>query len=134
MILERYKRIILTEGSIMEYRNNYGTGMHQGRIEVLHRGEWGTVCDDNFDIDDAHVACKQMGFGGAKSIKKFNPGKSSSPIHLDDLECTGKERSLFECPHSRIGVNNCDHNEDVGVVCTGKCQQIIDILPNFQIQ
>jgi len=93
-----------------------GTGKHEGRIEVYKNGKWGTVCDDDFDIKDGHVACKQMGFREAKSVKKFGPGSGS--IHLDDLKCTGFERDLFDCPHSGIGVHDCDHSEDVGVVCT----------------
>ena len=99
-----------------------GTGKHEGRIEVKW-GKWGTICDDHFDIKDGHVACKQMGFNGAKSIKQFGPGSGS--IHLDDLECTGNEKDLFNCPHSGIGAHNCGHSEDVGVVCISKCQQII---------
>ena len=94
-----------------------GSGKHEGRIEVYKKSKWGTVCDDLFDIKDGHVACKQMGFGGAKSIKKFGPGSGS--IHLDDLKCTGFESYLFDCPHSGIGAHNCGHGEDVGVVCTG---------------
>ena len=108
-----------------------GTGKHEGRIEVYKKDKWGTVCDDHFDMYDAHLACNEMGFSAAKSIRKFGPGSGS--IHLDDLECTGKERSLFDCPHSGIGNHNCGHNEDVGVVCTGKSQQIINVLTHSQI-
>ena len=108
-----------------------GTGKHEGRIEVYINAKWGTVCDDQFDIKDGHVACKQMGFRGAKSIKKFGPGSGS--IHLDDLKCTGNETDLFDCPHSGVGAHNCGHSEDVGVVCTSKCQQIISFLSNFLI-
>ena len=108
-----------------------GTGEHEGRLEVYKQDKWGTVCDDHFDIKDGHVACKQMGFSGAKSIEKFGDGSGS--IHLDDLKCIGNEKDLFDCPHSGIGAHNCDHSEDVGVVCTSKCQQIISFLSNFLI-
>ncbi len=38
-------------------------------------------------------------------------------IWLDELRCTGNERSIFDCSHGGMGVNNCGHAEDVGVSC-----------------
>ena len=82
------------------------------------RGKWGTVCDDGFDISEAHVVCRMLGFPGAKSAQccaKY--GQGSGQIWLDNVGCKGGESSLLQCSHRGIGINNCGHSEDVGVIC-----------------
>nr|XP_020462144.1 macrophage receptor MARCO [Monopterus albus] len=90
-------------------------GKYRGRVEVKYNGVWGTVCDDRFDTADGTVICKMLGFRAA--VSTFSPTSGSGRIWLDDLQCTGKESSIFNCPQSEIGVNNCNHDEDVGVHC-----------------
>ncbi|XP_072300377.1 uncharacterized protein marco [Eucyclogobius newberryi] len=90
-------------------------GPTRGRVEVRNNGVWGTVCDDNFDTVDAKVICKMLGHQTALATFTAPPG--TGRIWLDELRCTGREDDIFNCPHSGLGVNNCDHNEDVGVQC-----------------
>ncbi|KAB0384430.1 hypothetical protein FD755_006347, partial [Muntiacus reevesi] len=98
-----------------------GASRCEGRVEVCHADTWGTVCDDSWSIEDAHVVCRQLGCGQAVSAlpgARFSPGAGS--ILLDDVNCTGSESSLAQCPHSGWFTHNCGHHEDAGVVCSAQ--------------
>ncbi|XP_007242014.3 galectin-3-binding protein A [Astyanax mexicanus] len=89
-----------------------------GRVEVYHSGQWGTVCDDNWEMAQAQVVCRQLGFPGAvsASVGGVN-GEGSGPIWLDDVTCTGSESSLASCRFKGWGITDCSHKEDAGVIC-----------------
>lgn len=90
-------------------------GSFYGRVEIEYNNTWGTVCNDEFDLQDASVICRQLGFIGVHQIKSY--GSGSGPIYLDNVDCGGYESNLFQCAHSGFGRHNCDHLEDVGVEC-----------------
>ena len=94
-----------------------GQNESRGRIEILYAGVWGTVCNDSFSLSSANVVCRELGYSGALQVESFGPG--TGQIWLDDVQCTGSETSIEDCPHSEFGVHNCLHSNDAGVVCIG---------------
>ncbi|XP_072166207.1 scavenger receptor cysteine-rich domain-containing group B protein-like [Diadema setosum] len=117
-----------TQGSL---RLVNGSTPSEGRIEVLSEsGEWGTVCDDDWDIYDAQVACRELGYPDALEART-NPspsrseppfGQGTGPILLDGVACSHyywqRQRLLRHCPVEKgWGIHDCSHKEDAGVVC-----------------
>ena len=97
-----------------------GSSLHEGHVEVYHNGTWGTVCDDDWNLQDATVVCHQLGYfnvTAAHGSARFGAG--SGPISFSELACTGNESIITECHHLLTDVHNCTHSEDVGVVCEG---------------
>lgn len=90
-----------------------------GRVEVYYNGAWGTVCDDGWDINDANVVCRMLGYARAVSAPfgaRFGGG--SGQILLDDVNCRGTEATLRDCENNGLSQHNCGHSEDAGAVCS----------------
>ncbi|XP_023932815.1 deleted in malignant brain tumors 1 protein-like [Lingula anatina] len=96
-----------------------GARVLEGRVEVFHDGEWGTVCDDSWDVNDARVVCRMFGFNDsvATAVSRAKFGQGSGSILMDEVACTGSEGSLKDCPHKGWGLHDCAHSEDAGVRC-----------------
>ena len=94
--------------------------------ETPQPGEWalllyngGTVCDDDFGLTEAQVICKELGFGSVfdqKSGDLFGIQADLS-INLDDVDCS-EGSSWSDCDFTTT--HNCQHSEDVFLICTGK--------------
>ncbi|XP_052224226.1 neurotrypsin-like [Dreissena polymorpha] len=97
-----------------------GPNKHSGRVELIIGNRRGSVCDDSWDDKDASVICRMLGYGEGKVLSKASFGQGNSSILLDDVECDGNETSVMSCRHSGVGIHNCNHTKDAGVICSPK--------------
>ncbi|XP_054756835.2 MAM and LDL-receptor class A domain-containing protein 1-like [Lytechinus pictus] len=96
-----------------------GVTPREGTVELLYNESWGSICHTNWDIDDANVICRGLGYDRAlNAVGSAFYTEGSGEILIDDVSCTGSEESVFDCGHSPIGETTCVHDEDAGVVCS----------------
>ena len=98
-----------------------GERSQEGRVEVFLFGQWGTVCDNEWDIVDATVVCHQLGYlraVGAPRSAAFGAG--SGPSWYSNVRCAGTESNLTECSKSGLLGEACSHHRDVGAVCSSE--------------
>ncbi|KAF7462296.1 macrophage scavenger receptor types I and II isoform X1 [Marmota monax] len=96
-----------------------GSGPHEGRVEIFHNGQWGTVCDDRWELRVGQVICRSLGYQGVQSVHKgAHFGQGTGPIWLNEVFCFGRESSIEECNIRQWGVRVCSHSEDAGVTCS----------------
>ncbi|WAR24066.1 NETR-like protein, partial [Mya arenaria] len=103
--------------NISEVRLVNGTGPDDGRAEILINEQWGTICDDNFDISDTEAFCRMLGKKGAQFFTAAYHGQGTGPVHIDRLDCQPFNQNLSDCPY--LYTNTCSHARDVSVVCNG---------------
>ncbi|KAL2761903.1 macrophage scavenger receptor types I and II isoform type 1 [Daubentonia madagascariensis] len=95
-----------------------GRGPHEGRVEILHNGQWGTVCDDRWEVRVGQVICRSLGYQGVQTVHKgAHFGQGTGPIWLSEVFCFGRESSIEQCRIRQWGVRTCSHSEDAGVTC-----------------
>ena len=77
------------------------------------------VCDDKWDLLDAHVVCYQLGLGPAiAATKRSFFGLAEGDYKIDNVECNGSENDILDCDLSVTP--NCARNEVAGVICSSK--------------
>ncbi|GFY74070.1 lysyl oxidase homolog 3 [Trichonephila inaurata madagascariensis] len=95
-----------------------GKNTREGNVEIFHLGIWGSICDDEWDITEANIACKILGFAKAtRATSNSEFGKGKKKIWMDNLYCQGHEKSFQECRFDGWGIHDCAGSEAAGVEC-----------------
>ncbi|KAI5086719.1 scavenger receptor cysteine-rich type 1 protein M130-like, partial [Silurus meridionalis] len=91
-----------------------------GRVEVFHGGSWSTVCDGDFDQQDAEVVCRELDCGIPVKVLVSAFGRGEGQVWTEELQCRGNESEIYFCPSSSsLKHSNCSHHNDVGLICSG---------------
>uniref|UniRef100_A0A8C9SA13 SRCR domain-containing protein n=1 Tax=Scleropages formosus TaxID=113540 RepID=A0A8C9SA13_SCLFO len=86
-----------------------------GTVEVYRWGQWGTVAQYNWDLNDAAVVCRQLDCGSAVVTPiRAHFGEGSGKVLLRDVSCNGSESALRDC-----GAPDFIHA--VELTCSGNC-------------
>lgn len=91
-----------------------------GRVEIRKEDTWGTPCGyySNWGYAEAYVVCTYLGFNAASEFDVDHyaaHGYGSGPIYMSNVQCSGTERTLWDCPHSTSACFS--HFYDVSVFC-----------------
>ena len=106
-----------------------GSTKYEGRVEVYYNGEWGTVCDNGWDLNDAKVVCRELGYGKATAaIPRALYGEGSGQIWLTYMNCVGTEQAIANC---RRYNSYCHHGEDASVRCSSGDVMFFDIILRY---
>lgn len=99
-------------------------GVHEfeGRLDVFCNGSWGSICDREWDLKDANVACRMLGYGEATAVSLTcsDVGNRSDDFWIENVACEGNEASLSDCDYVLSGNQNCDSGGTVCMRCTRK--------------
>jgi deleted-in-malignant-brain-tumors protein 1 len=91
---------------------------HYGAVEVCVNGTWGSICSDFWDNNDASVVCRQLGYSpyGAIGSSIVYTASTTLAHNIIDLNCTGTEVTILDCPNNGFTNYNCSLNNDANAV------------------
>jgi deleted-in-malignant-brain-tumors protein 1 len=76
-----------------------GEQKHTGKVEIQYQETWGLVCSGGWDIRDAHVICRMLGYKAAERAISPIEGETTRRLLMYYVKCGGKEKSIAECYH-----------------------------------
>uniref|UniRef100_A0A667Z452 SRCR domain-containing protein n=1 Tax=Myripristis murdjan TaxID=586833 RepID=A0A667Z452_9TELE len=97
-----------------------GNSLCSGRVEVKSNQSWSSVCEDDFDHQDAQVVCRELGCGAPSVLQGALYGEGEAPVWSKEFQCEGTESALLHCRSSGSARNSCSPGKAVGLTCSGR--------------
>uniref|UniRef100_A0A8C7MLS6 SRCR domain-containing protein n=1 Tax=Oncorhynchus kisutch TaxID=8019 RepID=A0A8C7MLS6_ONCKI len=95
-----------------------GAGLCSGRVEVKSNQSWASVCEADFDRQDAEVVCRDVGCGAPAALQGGLYGEGEGQTWDKEFQCKGKESLLLDCDTSDRENNTCLPGNAVGLTCS----------------
>uniref|UniRef100_A0A668AR47 SRCR domain-containing protein n=1 Tax=Myripristis murdjan TaxID=586833 RepID=A0A668AR47_9TELE len=95
-----------------------GNSLCSGRVEVKSDQSWSSVCEADFDQQDAEVLCRELGCGPPSVLQGALYGEVEAPMWTKEFQCEGSESSLLDCGSSGSARNTCSPGKAVGLTCS----------------
>uniref|UniRef100_A0A674A8I2 SRCR domain-containing protein n=1 Tax=Salmo trutta TaxID=8032 RepID=A0A674A8I2_SALTR len=95
-----------------------GAGLCSGRVEVKSDQSWASVCEADFDRQDAEVVCGELGCGAPAALQGGLYGGGEGQTWDKEFQCKGKESLLLDCDTSDREKNTCLPGNAVGLTCS----------------
>ncbi|XP_064871267.1 deleted in malignant brain tumors 1 protein-like [Oncorhynchus nerka] len=95
-----------------------GAGLCSGRVEVKSNQSWASVCEADFDRQDAEVVCRDVGCGAPAALQGGLYGGGGGQTWDKEFQCKGKESLLLDCDTSDRENNTCLPGNAVGLTCS----------------
>uniref|UniRef100_A0A3Q4GF81 SRCR domain-containing protein n=1 Tax=Neolamprologus brichardi TaxID=32507 RepID=A0A3Q4GF81_NEOBR len=88
------------------------------RLEVKSNQSWSSVCEADFDQQDAEVVCRELGCGPPSVLQGALYGEVEAPVWSKEFQCGGHESALLDCRSSGSARNSCSAGKAVGLTCS----------------
>uniref|UniRef100_A0A674ADJ4 Deleted in malignant brain tumors 1 protein-like n=1 Tax=Salmo trutta TaxID=8032 RepID=A0A674ADJ4_SALTR len=95
-----------------------GAGLCSGRVEVKSDQSWASVCEADFDRQDAEVVCGELGCGAPAALQGGLYGEGEGQTWDKEFQCKGNESLLLDCDTSDRENNTCLPGNAVGLTCS----------------
>uniref|UniRef100_A0A3B3I8K8 SRCR domain-containing protein n=1 Tax=Oryzias latipes TaxID=8090 RepID=A0A3B3I8K8_ORYLA len=113
-----WERNMTILANVYSVRLENGSSRCSGRLEVKSNNSWSSVCEDDFDLLDAEVVCRELGCGAPSVLQGALYGEAEAPILSREFLCEGHESVLLDCGSSWRKTKACPPDKAVGLTCS----------------